>query len=104
MIYTLIQKILTGKPKDEKVSVRTLIKFLKAFGIRQAFVTNFFAYPISMRYQHLSDLCNDNIAPIDWIRMSFRWGATKEGREFWENISNEWLEYLLQNEKHTEII
>lgn len=105
MRFTLIQKLLLGKNYDnKKVNVRTLIKFLKKHGIRRAFISNFKKYPLNLRYETIAELCNDDIAPIDWIRLAFRWNATKEGKEYWETISMEWIQYLVDNEDIKEII
>lgn len=105
MRFTLIRKLLSrNKDDDKKVDVRTLVKFLRKNKIRRIFISNFNKYPLNLRYENIAELCNDDTAPIDWIRLAFRWNATKEGKEYWENISNEWIQYLVDNEDLKEII
>ena len=104
MRLSLIKRILSGKPKDDKVDIRTLMKFLRAHAIRRIFLHNFYHHPLNPVYETVAELYNNGIAPIDWIRMAFQWSATKEGREFWKAKSSAWVEYLVENENNKEII
>jgi len=104
MRFTLIKKLLSKEKDDKKVDVRTLIKFLRKNKIRRIFIRNFNKYPLNLRYETIAELCNDDIAPIDWIRLAFRWGATPEGKDYWETISSDWIQYLVDNEDLKEII
>jgi beta-xylosidase len=81
-----------------KATIRTLMKFLRLHNARCKFIHAFKHHKLNPAYESLNDMCNES-APIDWIVLAFQWSATKEKRDYWQLISDQWIEYISHDKK-----
>ena len=103
MRFALIERLLGRNTDTGKATVRTLMKFLRLHGARRQFIRAFKNYKLNLRYEELNDMCNE-IAPVDWIVLAFQWMMTKEGRDFWDNLNQEWIRYISEDEKLKDLV
>ena len=72
-----------------------LLHFLKENGAYENYIFNF----KNLNNYHISnDFKNfDESIGEDLICASFAWSDTKEGRDFWCDLSNKWFNYIRKN-------
>lgn len=103
MRLALIERILGRNTDPGKATVRTLMKFLRLHNARQKFIRAFNHHKLNPAYEDLNDMCTES-APIDWVILAFQWAVTKEGRDYWNSLSNEWIEYLSNDKELKELV
>lgn len=103
MRLALIERILGRNTDPGKATVRTLAKFLRLHNARRKFIRAFNQHKLNLAFESINDVCNES-APIDWIALAFQWSVTKEGRDYWQLMSNEWIEYLSNDKELKDLV
>jgi beta-xylosidase len=98
MRLALIERLIGRKTEPGKATIRTLVRFLRLHNARRKFIRAFKTHKLNTLYENIGDMCNE-AAPIDWVVLAFQWSATKEGRDYWQSLSNEWIEYIANDKE-----
>ena len=64
------------------------IEFLKNQGVYEKFLDNFNGQNATLTFE---DFLNTQTDPQEYVYWGFVWDETNEGREYWENLDDEWV-------------